>query len=137
MSMPNRYSAFEPTLMRTLSLRLFLAVGLSCLVPLLSRGQSAATGAITGRVFNAATKEYVRNAEVRVDGTNIVAYTEDAGVYRLAGVPAGQANISVTYSGAEPVRATLTIAPGQAATRDFELSSKSAGESVVTLGAFV
>src|SRR3954468_13960605 len=34
--------------------------------------QPAASGTITGRVFNAATGEYVRNAEVRVQGTSLV-----------------------------------------------------------------
>ena len=54
------------------------------------------TGAIAGRVFNAATKEYVRNAEVRVEGTNLVGYSEDGGHYRLTGVQAGQAQVTVT-----------------------------------------
>src|SRR3954463_8938807 len=114
--------------MQTLFFRFFLTVCLACVLPLSSRAQFTATGAITGRVFNAATSQYVRNAEVRVAGTNIVAYTEDGGFYRLAGGPAGQANISVNYSGSEPVTASLTVTAGQAATHDFELqSSKSTG----------
>src|SRR5512132_1988510 len=63
-----------------------------------------ATGTIAGRVSSAATKEFVRNAEVRVDGTNLVAYTEDGGFFRLSGVPAGPASVTVNYTGTEPAR---------------------------------
>src|SRR5688500_2299860 len=60
--------------------------------------QSAGAGMIAGRVFNAATNSYVRNAEVRVEGTSVIAYTEDAGSYRLVGVPAGEVTLTVTYT---------------------------------------
>src|SRR5690349_15745654 len=67
------------------------------------------TGTITGRVLNAATKGYVRNAEVRVEGTNLVAYTEDAGFFRLSGVPAGSVTLTVRYAGTQSGAATLNI----------------------------
>ncbi|MCX6953235.1 MAG: TonB-dependent receptor [Verrucomicrobia bacterium] len=106
-----------------------------------AHGQPAATATISGRVFNSATKSYVRNAEVRIEGTNLVAYTEDAGYYRLAGVPAGTVNLTVSYTGSQNVSATVNAAAGQTATRDFELTSASAAgkndEAVITLGAFV
>ena len=41
--------------------------------------QSAATGTLSGRVFNPATGEFVRNAEVRVAGTDRLAYTGEGG----------------------------------------------------------
>src|SRR5688572_3928052 len=88
------------------------------------RAQSAASaGSVTGRVFNAATKGYVRNAEVRVEGTSIVAYTEDAGFYRLTGVPAGEVTLAVTYTGSQSASSKLNVTAGQTATRDFELQS--------------
>lgn len=37
--------------------------------------QSAATGTLSGRVFNPATGEFVSNAEVRVAGTDRLTYT--------------------------------------------------------------
>src|SRR3954470_13206062 len=101
------------TSMPTKLLRVFFAVCLSCLLPILSRAQSAASGAITGRVFNASTKEYVRNAEIRVEGTNLVAYTDEGGFFRLLGVPAGQASVTVTYTGSQASAATLAVTPGQ------------------------
>jgi hypothetical protein len=91
-------------------------------------------------VLNSATKEYVRNAEVQVVGTNLVAYSEEGGFYRLTGVPAGQAQVNVSYTGSEPATATVPVAGGQTTTRDFELQSASmagAGGEVVQLDAFV
>lgn len=100
------------------------------------------TGTVAGRVFNTATKEYIRNAEIRIEGTNLVAYSEDAGFYRISGVPAGAANVTVSYTGTQPASAAVNVTAGQTATRDFELQSASlgttteAGGAVVTLGQF-
>ncbi|HEY0947263.1 MAG TPA: TonB-dependent receptor [Opitutaceae bacterium] len=83
------------------------------------------TGTISGRVFNASTKEYVRNAEVRVESTNLVTYTEATGFYRLANVPAGEVTVAVTYTGSNTGRAQLNVMPGRTTTHDFELVSAS------------
>ncbi|MBM3852337.1 MAG: TonB-dependent receptor [Verrucomicrobia bacterium] len=89
-----------------------------------------AGGTITGRVFNAATKEYVRNAEVRVAGTALVTWSEDGGAYRVAGVPAGQAHLVVSYAGMEPVQTVVALAAGQSVTHDVELRATSFGGPV-------
>jgi iron complex outermembrane recepter protein len=129
--------------MQALSVRRML---FSLFLPLsacFAMAQSAGTGVVTGRVYNPATNGYVRNAEVRVEGTNIVAYSEDAGFYRLVDVPAGAVTLTVNYTGAEPATAQLNVTAGQTATRDFELRSTVLNQSlrpdagVVTLGAFV
>ncbi len=100
-----------------------------------------AAGTVTGRIFNAATNEYVRNAEVRVQDTNLVAYSEDGGYYRLVGVPAGEVTVAVAYTGSEPVSARVVVAAGQTAPRDFELQSRGmggpSGTEVVKLSEFV
>jgi TonB-dependent receptor len=83
--------------------------------------QSASSGRVTGRVFNPATQEYVRNAEVIVVGTDIVAFSEADGSYVLPNVPAGAVTLAVAYTGYERATAALTLAPGATATRDFEL----------------
>ena len=106
-----------------------------------SFAQTAPAGVVVGRVFNAVTREYVRNAEVRVEGTNLVAYSEDAGYYRLVGVPAGDVTVSVAYTGSQPAAERVTVAAGQTATRDFALQSlgvgAASGGEVVKLGEFV
>lgn len=134
-SLPARAPAFARHFLTALAVWLFSAFA-----------HAQSTGVISGRVFNTATKEYIRNAEVRVEGTNLVAYSEDAGFYRLVGVPAGQAALTVSYTGTQPATATVTVAAGQTATRDFELQSTllnqslrptTSGDQVLTLGAFV
>ncbi len=88
-----------------------------------AEAQTASTGAITGRVFNPATGDYVRNAEVRLQGTNRVVATEGDGSFRLDDVPAGQATITVTYTGYTTATETIAVTPGQTATREISLTS--------------
>ena len=53
-----------------------------------------ATGVIEGRVFNAATSSALANARVTLEGTNREVITDEAGSYRLPGVPAGEARLN-------------------------------------------
>jgi iron complex outermembrane receptor protein len=108
--------------------------------------QAPATGTIAGRVFNPATQEYVRNAELAVAGTSLVAYSADDGSFTLTGVPAGEATLTLRYTGYEPASATLRVGAGAIATRDFDLvpagakpatPGAGAGASVVKLDQFV
>jgi TonB-dependent receptor len=107
--------------------------------------QSQNSGTVQGRVFNPATQEYVRNAEIRVEGTNLVAYSGDEGSYIIANVPAGSATMALTYTGYTAEPATIRVEPGKTTTRDFELKGSTfqkAGEAgkkegVVVLGQFV
>jgi iron complex outermembrane receptor protein len=88
--------------------------------------QSSATGTITGRVFNPANGEYVRNAEVSVAGTNLSASTEAGGHYRLGNVPAGAATVLVTYPGAKVLSAEVAVTAGGTVSQDFSLASEDA-----------
>ena len=89
------------------------------------QGQTIGTGSVRGRVLNAATGDYVRNAEIRVEGTTIVAYSEDGGNFRLTGVPAGEMTVAVKYTGLQESKVTVAVAPGQVATLDFALKAPS------------
>jgi TonB-dependent receptor len=89
--------------------------------------QTAATGVVRGRVINNATHEYVRNAEVRIEGTSLTALTENGGDYQISGVPAGEATVVVSYTGLQAARATVTVAGGQTATQDIQLEPSSFG----------
>ncbi|HYC69632.1 MAG TPA: TonB-dependent receptor [Opitutaceae bacterium] len=98
------------------------------------------TGTITGRVLNPATQEYIRNADVRVEGTNLVGTTETGGYYVIHNVPAGAVKIVASYPGAEPATAEVNVTAGMTATRDFELalsSARRAGDDVVTMETYV
>jgi iron complex outermembrane receptor protein len=110
------------------------------LFPFLATAQVAGTGTITGRILNPATGEFVRNAQVRVEGTAAATVSEDGGNYRLAGVPAGDATVVVTFTGYRPATAMVRVTAGGSATRDFELISalqSAAADSVVKLDKFV
>jgi len=98
--------------------------------PNAARPQAGAVGGLRGRVLNTATGEYVRNAEIRVEGTGIVARTEDGGAFRLADVPAGEVTVVVKYTGLQEAKAVATVAGGQVATLDVQMTPLSAGDQV-------
>lgn len=108
-------------------------------LPVAIRAQ-AGTGAITGRVFNPATGEYIRNAQVSVQGTQLAALTEDGGYYRIVNAPAGTFTLEVRYTGYDTAHAEVTVAAGATATKDFELQGSAGaarpGDQVVSLAAF-
>lgn len=87
--------------------------------------QGVGTGSVRGRVFNTATGEYVRNAEIRVEGTTIGALSDDDGDFRLMGVPAGEMTIVVRYTGLEEARAVANVVAGEVATLDVQLQALS------------
>ncbi|MBM3854252.1 MAG: hypothetical protein FJ399_14015, partial [Verrucomicrobia bacterium] len=101
--------------------------------------QSAATGTISGRVFNPTTGEYVRNAEVRIEGTTRQMATESDGTFQFAELPAGRVTVTVAHSGYAPVEA-FTVTAGQTTTREINLAPAAYGpaakEGVVRLDAF-
>ncbi len=88
---------------------------------------ASATGTIQGRIFNPVTQVFVRNAELQIEGTNLVTYSADDGSYAFTGVPAGDVTLRVTYTGSEPAAARLTVGAGQTAIRDFDLQSTGLG----------
>jgi iron complex outermembrane receptor protein len=117
----------------------FFAIPL--LLPLFAFAQTAGTGTITGRVFNPASSEYVRNAQVRVDGTSLATVSADGGAFTLTGVAPGTATVVVSYIGYQPVMASVTVTAGATSTRDFELTKTvegrgPAGDSPIKLSAY-
>ncbi|MBI5693245.1 MAG: TonB-dependent receptor [Verrucomicrobia bacterium] len=101
--------------------------------------QPAPTGTIEGRVLNASSGGYLNQATVVVKGTLLTAATDENGEFRLAGVPAGTATLTVTYTGLEPQTRVVGVAAGGVARADFELrlaGSGRASSEVVQLAAF-
>jgi len=116
-----------------------VAIVFGCLLSGLAGGAQT-TGSIQGRVFNPASKQYVHNAEVRLEGTNQVTYTENDGSFQFHSVAPGEVSISVIYTGYSTVKETVTVTPGQPAVREINLTSTSAAattkESAIQLEAF-
>ncbi|MGH7957699.1 MAG: carboxypeptidase regulatory-like domain-containing protein, partial [Opitutaceae bacterium] len=124
-----------PRLPRALTLAFLL------LLPLLAFAQNAATGVVTGRILNPATGEFVRHAQVRIEGASQTAVSEDGGVYRLSGIPPGDVSLVVTYTGYHPSTATVRVTAGATVTRDFEITSalqeRSAASTPIKLDQYI
>ena len=92
------------------------------------------TGSIEGRILNAESGKYLNNARVIVEGTNLQAFTDDSGTYRLRAVPVGGVNLRVTYSGQADLRESVQVTAGGVATADFVFNSSLAtkeGKTVI------
>ena len=87
---------------------------------------SAGTGTVQGRVFNPVSREYVGNAEVRLDGTNRAVFTASDGTFSFPGVAAGPGSITVTFSGYTPATDSFSVSAGQVAVREINLTSAAA-----------
>ena len=99
-----------------------------CLLRLWALGMAAAAlplavsaASVSGRIFNPATREYVRNAEVRVTGTDLVVYSGEDGSYVLTNVPGGDVRLTVTFTGYDMTTAEVNLARDAAVALDFEL----------------
>jgi iron complex outermembrane recepter protein len=117
----NMSTFFTCTRLDSRRLLLGLSAFFACLV--LARAQGPATGTVMGRVFNPSAKEYVRDAEVKLEGTSQVTYTENDGSFQFNNVPAGETALTVTYSGYNPVRQSFTVETGKTAVREVNLVS--------------
>ena len=103
--------------------------------------QSVGSGVIAGRIFNPATGQYLRNAEIRVVATGQAVTSGNEGDFRISPVAAGQAKLVVTYTGYRTATAIVDVTAGATVTRDFDLISSLQAEAAagdpVKLGAFV
>lgn len=116
---------------------IFASACLFLFVLVSARAQTGGNGTITGRVLNEATGQYLRNAEVKVVGTEVTAISGDGGVYRLLGVPPGQARVAASYTGLDAKEITVGVAAGQTVTLDLNLTSADYDKNVARLGEFV
>lgn len=108
----------------------FLLAGLLCLA---SSALAQATGTISGRVLNVTNGQYLKNARITVEGTNLEAITNDFGEYRLSGVPSGAVTVRAYYGGMPDVTESVTIASGAAAVQNFSIGGAAPADGVVRL----
>ena len=98
------------------------------------------TGSISGRVKNAVTGQYLNNARISVQNTNLLTFTDASGTYRLGGVPSGTAVIEVFYTGLDEQKLSVGVASNQAVEQDVDLTSVArygATDDVVKLGTYI
>jgi hypothetical protein len=89
----------------------------------LGSASAANTGVLTGDVSNVATSKLLEGARVELPALARSTLTDNTGRYVFAGLPAGSHMIVATYLGLDAVRAEVTLAAGQRAVRDFELTA--------------
>ena len=120
--------------MRCPSLSVLSSVLLLC-VPALGEAQQRETGTISGVVTEAALGSPVAGARVVVAGTGLVASTGAEGRFSIAAVPVGSHVVQVRMLGYGVQERTATVANGQAAAVNFQLSRQAAVlQEVVTVG---
>ncbi len=109
----------------------------AAILPAALRAQAADAGAISGRVLNAGTGEYLRNAIITVVGTPLRTVAEDGGNYTLQNVPAGLQRVRFAFEGLDVKEETVSIVPGVTVRIDVSLTSVNYDKSIVQLGKFV
>lgn len=102
----------------------FLALVLSVIfvAPKLA-AQSAGTATIVGAVANASTRQFLNEAEVKVDGTNLSVLTDRDGTFTLRGLRPGTYELSVSYTGLDTEQRSVTVTAGDTSKQDFNLTS--------------
>jgi TonB-dependent SusC/RagA subfamily outer membrane receptor len=96
--------------------------------------QAQAVGQIAGTVTNE-TGQPLAGASVLVVGTALGATTRADGGYVIPGVPAGPHSVRVTQVGYGELEKSVTVAAGQTANADFQLSLQALQlEGVVAVG---
>src|SRR5947207_2459053 len=114
--------SLHPVLRRAL-LPLVVLCGFALSIgPHVARAADAA-GTITGTVSNTATGNLLEGARVEVPQLGLSALTDHTGRYVLNGVPAGSHEVVASYTGLDPLRQQLTMATGQRAVQNFNLTS--------------
>ena len=94
------------------------------MLPSLGQAQRASTGTITGQVSNETTRTALVGAAVALESDpRIRGFTEDDGSFRLEGVPSGEQNVVVDYTGLDTGRARVTVPSGGATTVAVRLNS--------------
>ena len=95
---------------------------LLALLASLAGSASAQTAALNGFVRDAQSGETLLQATVRVEGTARGAATNVSGFYTLGDLPPGEATLTASYLGYQPVRRTVTLTAGETTRLDIELT---------------
>jgi hypothetical protein len=89
-----------------------LAIALHLFLAPFGLAQSPAPGVITGRIFNPASGEYIRNAQIRIESTGELITSEDGGYYRVSRVAPGPVTLIASFTGYQSVTATVQVTAG-------------------------
>ncbi|AHG89359.1 TonB-dependent outer membrane protein, SusC/RagA [Gemmatirosa kalamazoonensis] len=93
------------------------------------------TGVITGRVLDRGSQQPLAGAQVVLIGTTRGTLTNDQGVYRIAGVPAGAHPLRALRIGYAATSQIVSVTAGQTTTADFGLNATAVTLDVVSVTA--
>ncbi|HUI10117.1 MAG TPA: TonB-dependent receptor [Bacteroidota bacterium] len=122
--------------LRNLSDRAFAACA-ALLVVLLPfhTALAAATGSITGKVFDRASKDPLPGAIVQIQGTGLGASTDLDGRFALKNVPAGNQTLTVSYVGYDKASVQVAVPDGQNVEVNTSMVAHAVqGETIVVTG---
>ena len=94
-------------------------------ISLRSKGFQGGSGALTGRVLDPSTGQYMPNAVVRVvdaSGERRSIVAGEGGEFRLSGLVEGQAEVTVSFTGFSEQTALVSIQSGETAQLNFDLT---------------
>jgi TonB-dependent receptor len=92
--------------------------------PAFSQSIRSGSGIVTGRVLNKATGQYLSDAVVTVEGTNIETLTDSTGSFRLMNVPSGAVRVSASYTGLDRLTREVVVSEGSRVNADFDLTAQ-------------
>jgi len=101
---------------------LLLGTCLGAMVPWSAQAQGQ-TGTISGRVTDAGSGQPIAAAQIAVVGTNQGTQTNTEGQFTLRAVAAGQVEVRVLRLGYSEQRQRVTVASGQTATLDVQMTA--------------
>src|SRR3954467_9334405 len=107
--------------MRNLKIGWNLLLALAVFTLPLRVATAQGTGSVRGTVIDSTSPQPVAAAQVQLVGTNRATSTDAAGVYRFAGVPAGQATVRVQRIGFSQRTTTVTVTDGATVAADIVL----------------
>jgi len=96
-------------------LGLALAAALAAAGPSPGAAQAQATGAILGRVTDAATARPIQGAQVSLVGTQRGVITSQTGDFQISGLAPGQHRVRVQYLGYATAETTVQVTGGGSA----------------------
>ena len=88
------------------------------------RGAESGAAVLSGTVSNTATGNLLEGAKVEIPKLARSVLTDNTGRFVLAGVPAGEVELVVTYLGLDVQRQTLIVGAGQRVVQNFDLSAQ-------------
>jgi TonB-dependent receptor len=92
---------------------------------------ASATTSVSGRVKNAESGTYLRNARVAVEGTTIETLTDEEGDFLIPNLPAGSRSLRVSYTGMTTETVAITgSGPVEVTLRTYGQKTTEAGETV-------